>query len=176
MRKFLIAVAVVALSVSLAGCHKKQQSLEELQQPMAPEDLNRISSQTQQMSAPPQSGDMTASSPAPVDSSMAPLSPIGETRMEPLPPSGPFKPTEKEIQEALKNAGFYTGSVDGKIGPKTKNAIEAFQKANGLKADGKVGPKTWSALSKHLTLTAPSMPANPAAEGGSVSSTGSTGQ
>lgn len=56
----------------------------------------------------------------------------------------------KDIQKALKNAGFYTGTVDGKIGPRTKKAVMEFQKANGLKADGKVGPKTWAALEKYL--------------------------
>lgn len=57
----------------------------------------------------------------------------------------------KDIQIALKNAGFYTGSIDGKVGPKTKKAIEEFQKAKGLKVDGKVGPKTWAELEKYLT-------------------------
>ena len=56
----------------------------------------------------------------------------------------------KDIQTALKNAGFYTGSIDGKIGPKTKKAVEEFQKAKGLKADGTVGPKTWIELEKYL--------------------------
>ena len=56
----------------------------------------------------------------------------------------------KDIQKALKNAGFYTGSVDGKLGPKTKKAIEEFQSSKGLKADGKVGPKTWVELEKYL--------------------------
>ena len=56
----------------------------------------------------------------------------------------------KEIQMALKNAGFYAGTIDGKIGPKSKQAILDFQKANGLKVDGKVGPKTWAALEKYL--------------------------
>lgn len=56
----------------------------------------------------------------------------------------------KDIQKALKNAGFYTGAVDGKIGPKTKLAVEEFQKSKGLKADGKVGPKTWAELEKYL--------------------------
>lgn len=57
----------------------------------------------------------------------------------------------KEIQTALKNAGLYSGSIDGKIGPGTKRAIETFQKNNGLKADGKVGPKTWKALEAYLS-------------------------
>ncbi|MBF0490585.1 MAG: peptidoglycan-binding protein [Candidatus Omnitrophica bacterium] len=60
------------------------------------------------------------------------------------------KPTPKQIQQALKNAGFYTGKIDGNIGPKTKKAVEEFQAQNGLKADGKVGAKTWKALSAHL--------------------------
>lgn len=57
---------------------------------------------------------------------------------------------DKEVQIALKNAGFYTGAVDGKIGPKTKKAIQEFQKAKGLKVDGKVGPMTWAELEKYL--------------------------
>ena len=54
------------------------------------------------------------------------------------------------VQTALKNAGFYTGSIDGKIGPKTKTAIQEFQKAKGLKVDGKIGPKTWAEMEKYL--------------------------
>ena len=57
----------------------------------------------------------------------------------------------KEIQTALKAANVYTGSIDGKMGPKTKKAIVEFQKAHGLKADGKVGSKTWMELEKYLT-------------------------
>jgi peptidoglycan hydrolase-like protein with peptidoglycan-binding domain len=56
----------------------------------------------------------------------------------------------KDIQKALKNAGFYAGTVDGKIGPKTKKAVEEFQKSKGLKVDGKIGPKTWAELEKYL--------------------------
>lgn len=58
--------------------------------------------------------------------------------------------TPKKVQLALKKAGFYDGSVDGKIGKGTKKAILDFQKANNLKADGIVGEKTWVKLSKYL--------------------------
>lgn len=58
---------------------------------------------------------------------------------------------DRDIQRALKNAGFYTGAIDGKIGPRTKNAIMEFQKAKALVPDGKVGPKTWAELEKYLT-------------------------
>jgi peptidoglycan hydrolase-like protein with peptidoglycan-binding domain len=56
----------------------------------------------------------------------------------------------RQIQTALKNSGFYKGEVDGKIGPKTKAAIRAFQKASNLNPDGVVGSKTWDALKKNL--------------------------
>ncbi len=52
----------------------------------------------------------------------------------------------EKLQQALKAAGFYKGTVDGKLGNGTKSAIIKFQKANGLKADGIVGEKTWSEL------------------------------
>ncbi|MBN1526470.1 MAG: peptidoglycan-binding protein [Candidatus Omnitrophica bacterium] len=58
--------------------------------------------------------------------------------------------TNEDIQRALKSAGFYAGSIDGKIGPVTKAAIQAFQKAKGLKVDGVVGPRTWAELQKYL--------------------------
>jgi peptidoglycan hydrolase-like protein with peptidoglycan-binding domain len=57
---------------------------------------------------------------------------------------------QQKIQTALKNAGLYNGTIDGKIGPATRKAIEAFQQQNGLKVDGKVGPKTWSVLESYL--------------------------
>lgn len=56
----------------------------------------------------------------------------------------------KQIQRALKNANFYQGPIDGKIGSKTKEAIIKFQKANGLKADGIAGKRTLAALNEYL--------------------------
>jgi len=56
----------------------------------------------------------------------------------------------KQIQTALKNAGFYKGLSDGKLGSKTKQAIRDFQKANGLKADGIAGKRTLAKLKKYL--------------------------
>lgn len=64
--------------------------------------------------------------------------------------SGKASLTRKDIQIALKNAGFYNGAIDGKIGKKTKKAIREFQKSNGLKADGKVGPRTKELLLPYL--------------------------
>ena len=60
------------------------------------------------------------------------------------------RPSNKQIQVALKNAGYYQGNIDGKIGKNTRQAIKDFQKANDLTADGKVGKKTWSVLKEYL--------------------------
>ena len=67
-----------------------------------------------------------------------------------IKPKAVAKWTPKNIQLALRNAGFYSGTIDGKIGKLTRSAIVNFQKANGLKADGIVGTKTWSSLSQYL--------------------------
>lgn len=56
----------------------------------------------------------------------------------------------KDIQLALRNAGFDPGPIDGIMGRKTKRAVREFQAANNLKVDGKVGPKTWAALQGYL--------------------------
>jgi len=58
----------------------------------------------------------------------------------------PATAANQEIQIALKNAGYYSGPIDGKIGPKTQAAIKEFQKAKGLTPDGVVGEKTKSLL------------------------------
>lgn len=60
------------------------------------------------------------------------------------------RPSIKQIQIALANAGYDPGSVDGKMGKQTKEAIKAFQSANNLPADGKVGTKTWELLKDKL--------------------------
>jgi N-acetylmuramoyl-L-alanine amidase len=153
MKRWGLLVLVLAAAISIAGCSKKTESLEDMQQPMSPEDLNRLSTQNETV-APAVTGAIpTATTPVAsvVDPSATPL--------EVLPPSGPYKPAAIEIQTSLKNAGFYSGNVDGKVGPKTKAAIEAFQKANNLTADGKVGPKTWQALSQYLNQAVSVVPA-----------------
>lgn len=67
--------------------------------------------------------------------------------------STPGTPSTREIQEALKNAGFYQGSVDGKMGPLTREAIKEFQRVHGLVDDGVAGRQTWAKLNAYATLS-----------------------
>ncbi len=64
-------------------------------------------------------------------------------------PSG-FELPAASIQQALKNAGYYQGTVDGKVGSKTKQALKSFQRDNGLDADGVCGKQTWSRLQQFV--------------------------
>lgn len=148
MKKFIFIISVSVLFVCLAGCGKKQQPIAEMQEPISIEELGKIDTSTK-------------TEPAVVTPEIsAAVSPTSQEKLAQLPPAGPYKPSTKEIQRALANAGYYTGLVDGKVGPLTKTAIEEFQKANALKIDGKVGPNTWVLLSAYLNpVSASSKPA-----------------
>lgn len=52
----------------------------------------------------------------------------------------------KQLQRALKNRGYYSGSIDGTYGSSTVAAVTAFQQRNGLRVDGTAGPSTQTAL------------------------------
>ena len=59
----------------------------------------------------------------------------------------------KEVQQKLKNLGYYKGAIDGIIGNQSKTAIKNFQRDYGLTVDGIVGPQTLKALGLSSTST-----------------------
>lgn len=56
-----------------------------------------------------------------------------------------------QMQQKLKNWGYYTGEVDGIFGSKTESAVRYFQRKNGLVEDGIVGPATAKKLGMSLS-------------------------
>lgn len=48
----------------------------------------------------------------------------------------------EDMQEELKDQGYYTGVCDGYYGTGTEAAVKRFQKVNGLREDGVAGPAT----------------------------------
>lgn len=54
--------------------------------------------------------------------------------------------TVRTIQQKLKNWGYFNGSVDGVFGQQTFEAVQRFQKTNGLTADGIAGNATLEAM------------------------------
>ncbi len=73
----------------------------------------------------------------------------GKNRMvQPWPrPAGSLSVDEKfELQELLKEKGFYSGGIDGHLGSNTKKGIKAFQRGQGMAPDGKPTQEVLKAL------------------------------
>jgi immune inhibitor A len=69
-----------------------------------------------------------------------------KTADDPVLRKGSKGPAVRRLQQSLINLGFNPGPVDGDFGPKTDQAVRAYQASRGLVADGIVGPLTWAAL------------------------------
>ncbi|HWO94841.1 MAG TPA: peptidoglycan-binding protein, partial [Bacillus sp. (in: firmicutes)] len=62
----------------------------------------------------------------------------------------------QQLQQALKNKGYFSGNATGYFGSITKSAVMAFQRGNGLAVDGIAGPATLKRLSSNQAVTASS--------------------
>ncbi len=60
--------------------------------------------------------------------------------------AGACAPAVERLQTELGELGFPSGGADGCFGPRTRYAVQAFQKAARLRADGVVGVRTANAL------------------------------
>ena len=67
----------------------------------------------------------------------------------------------KELQNMLKQLGYYSGTVDGDFGSYTDAAVRRFQQANGLYVDGVVGSITYSKLKQNAGSGQAASPAAP---------------
>jgi N-acetylmuramoyl-L-alanine amidase len=59
-----------------------------------------------------------------------------------------------QLQQSLKDKGYFNHNVTGYFGNITKNAVIAFQQDNGLAVDGIAGPKTMSKLNNNNSTVA----------------------
>ena len=57
----------------------------------------------------------------------------------------------KQLQQRLKELGYFNNNTTGYFGSITKSAVKRFQKDKGLVTDGIVGPKTFSALINNIS-------------------------
>lgn len=81
--------------------------------------------------------------------------PTTTAAQQPTLPAAGLKPGAKgsgvkQLQRALKSAGYSPGTIDGSYGPSTESAVKQFQQAHGLVADGIAGSKTIAALRSAL--------------------------
>ncbi len=162
-----MVLPVIVLALTIAGCGQKNANDKNAAQ------TTEFFKEIDNNAVPPENAEVVnETTPNAVEVVNPSSSEGGQTPVENITPTTnaelPDKPTPQNIQQALKNAKFYHGKVDGALGPKTKKAIEEFQTENGLKADGKVGPKTWLKLKSYLgsnESTAPAAETAPAAVG-----------
>lgn len=59
---------------------------------------------------------------------------------------GSYGQTVKQIQQKLKDWGYYSYDVDGIYGSRTESAVKKFQASKGLAVDGRAGAQTLAAL------------------------------
>ncbi|MBX9403393.1 peptidoglycan-binding protein [Lysobacter sp. BMK333-48F3] len=76
-------------------------------------------------------------------------------------------PDVQNLQDRLNQLGFrdaagHALTADGKFGQRTKEAVQAFQRAHGLEDDGIVGRDTFNALRNAQRADAPARSADPA--------------
>jgi peptidoglycan hydrolase-like protein with peptidoglycan-binding domain/Tfp pilus assembly protein PilF len=64
-------------------------------------------------------------------------------------------PLVRAVQRRLALAGYPPAGIDGLYGPRTSQAVAAFQASHGLQVDGVVGPRTWVALSAPALVLGP---------------------
>jgi His-Xaa-Ser repeat protein HxsA len=84
-------------------------------------------------------------------SSILPSSPSVAPKAAPADPAASrlaekFKDTVRVVQLALQAYGYYTGAIDGVVGPDTSTAISKMQADYGLKVTGTVTPEVLGAL------------------------------
>jgi His-Xaa-Ser repeat protein HxsA len=60
--------------------------------------------------------------------------------------SSKFFDIVRQVQTALYAFGFYSGAIDGVVGPQTKTAISAMQAQYGLPITGTITPDVLDAL------------------------------
>jgi hypothetical protein len=61
--------------------------------------------------------------------------------------TSPRRDLMRQVQEHLQTVGFHPGTVDGTLGPQTRQALRWFQNAQGIQATGELDEPTLNALS-----------------------------
>ncbi len=83
--------------------------------------------------------------PAPAPSTTPSVIPQTEQRL-PKPTPKDLSMVVVRVQAALMRRGYYNGDIDGRLGPKMRAALYAFQKAQGIAQTGRMDIETLTRL------------------------------
>ena len=81
----------------------------------------------------------------------------------PAPVAAPPDPLVRATQTELIRLGFLSGGADGYSGPKTRGAISAFERSNGLPVDSSTSPRLLAKLQATPTNAAAATASAPSA-------------
>lgn len=142
IRKWIIFSALVIFTVSLSGCAtgRKKKDLE----------IQGLRNQVSVLETQIQSKDEEINRLRDALGKARPEAVAGEVTKKKIIAEVKSRPNAKQIQIALRNAGYNPGPIDGRMGRQTREAIRAFQRTNNLLVDGRVGKQTWSLLKEYL--------------------------
>lgn len=88
----------------------------------------------------------------------AEVSPSASPRTSATSPSTPIG--VRTAQRDLKDDGYYSGPVDGVIGPRTETALRHYQRKHGLKVTGRLDSRTVHSLSAAAEASPPASPSS----------------
>lgn len=108
----------------------------------------------QEPTAPTDKPEQKEPAPAPgAPGASRPETPPGAARPEAEKPDAmketkraPGREQVRAVQQALKDKGHDPGPIDGIMGPKTREALKGFQKAEGIKETGRLDAETMAKL------------------------------
>jgi len=86
------------------------------------------------------------SPPRPAPSTSPRSSTAPSTFYAPAPVEDPFTAKVKLVQRGLLAYGYYSGAIDGQVGPATRSALERFQADFNLTVTGTITPEVLTAL------------------------------
>lgn len=93
-----------------------------------------------------------------------------QVALAPTPPPEPevddflSRADRRELQADLQALGFYTGAIDGLLGPQSRRAVSAWQSRNKLDPTGRVDPKQFADLRIEAAAARAAAPKPPAPE------------
>src|SRR5579864_4835246 len=132
-RAILVTVSAAALALSGCSMFRSEGSSQRSQAPASSQpSYSQSSHSSQQAPSTAQSSSTTSRSAAAQSGASSSTQDYDNTASGTSTRMRMSADEVRQAQQKLKDDGDYTGQVDGKMGPKTAQAIKKFQQSNGL--------------------------------------------